>query len=306
MHHYAAYGLGIGSTLPLPELVPSSPPGGGSDDITIGLGPVAPRPASLDEAGFGFWAAAGEACHYLDRVGAFLVRGGREIVVDPAPGVEARVLRLSLLGPALALALHQRGLLVLHASVVAHGDGAVAILGRNGWGKSTIAAALCRHGFDLVTDDVAAVRITPDGAHVLPGFPQVKLWPEAAALLCERPDALPVLHPTIDKRAWRPVERFSLVPQPLERIYALAPGTEAGIEPLDPRAACFELLSHWYGHRFGGGLLQGGAAARHLRQCVTLADRVPMRRLHRRGGSPALLGLADLVAAELRTGPYAR
>jgi ABC-type glutathione transport system ATPase component len=75
-------------------------------------------------------------------VGAFLVRGGREIMIDAVPGVDARTLRLSLLGPALALVLHQRGRFVLHASTVAVAGSAIAFLGEKGWGKSTIAAAL--------------------------------------------------------------------------------------------------------------------------------------------------------------------
>src|SRR2546421_132869 len=78
------------------------------------------------------------ACRYLGGVGAFLVRGGREIVVDPAPGVEARVLRLSILGPAFGLLLHQRGRFVLHASAVASGGGVLAFAGGSGWGKSTL------------------------------------------------------------------------------------------------------------------------------------------------------------------------
>jgi hypothetical protein len=69
---------------------------------------------------------------------------------------------------------------------------------------------------------------------------------------------------------------------------------------LGPREACFEILGHWYGHRFGGELLQNGSATRHLQQCAALASQVPMRRLVRSGGSAALLHLADLVDNDLR------
>jgi len=210
------------------------------------------------------------------------------------------VLRLSLLGPVLALILHQRGLLVIHASVVARGDGAIAFLGKSGWGKSTIAAALHAKGYDLVTDDVAAIQIDQAEPSVLPGFPQVKLWPQAATLLGEIPERLPLLHPNFDKRGWRAERGFSLAPRRLERIYALAAGPAPAIERLEPREACFELLGHWYGHRFGGGLLQDGSAALHLRQCAALAGQVSMHRLVRSGGSTTLLHLADLVDEDLR------
>src|SRR3989454_2089338 len=54
----------------------------------------------------------------------FRSREGREIVVEPAPGVDAGTLRLFLLGPVRAVLLHQRGFLVLHASAVVLDGGA--------------------------------------------------------------------------------------------------------------------------------------------------------------------------------------
>jgi hypothetical protein len=271
----------------------------GDVDVIVRRGQVHSLPSNLDSAGCGFWAEGGEACHFLEKVGAFLVRDGREIVVDPVAGVEDRVLRLSILGPALALVLHQRGLFVLHASAVSRDGVAMAFLGRHGWGKSTIAAALHARGYDLVTDDVAAVALGPDGPCIVPSFPQMKLWPEAATLLGESPERLPILHPSFDKRGWRASRGFTSEPRRLERLYVIAAGPVPAVEPLQPREACLELLSHWYGHRFGSGLLKGDAAAAHLRQCVALADRVPMRRLRRSGGPSTLLELAALVDDDL-------
>jgi len=301
MHEYAAYGLVIRSALALPELMSASAQhGAAAGEVVVRLGPVPHRPTALDAAGFGFWASGDEACHVLDKVGAFFVRAGREIVVDPAPGVEDRVLRLSILGPALGLVLHQRGLLVLHASVVARDGEALAFLGKNGWGKSTIAASLHAKGYDLVADDVAAIELDQGGPRVLAGFPQVKLWPEAATLLGEAPEALPLLHPSFDKRGWRTGRGFSLEPRRLAHVYVIAAGATPAIERLGAREACFELMAHWYGHRFGNGLLRGSAAAVHLRQCVELAGRVSMHRLQRSGGSKTLLDLADLVHDDRR------
>lgn len=301
MYWYSAYGLRIQSALSLPELTPGAGSETGSGDVVIRFGPVQPLPSQVDEFGFGFWAAGDEACHVLDKVGAFIVRAGREIVVDAAPGVEDRVLRLSILGPALGLVLHQRGLLVLHASVVARDGEALAFLGNNGWGKSTIAAALCTKGYDLVADDVTAIAIHAEQPRVFPGSAQVKLWPEAATLLGDTPERLPVLHPSFDKRGWRAARGFSLEPRRLARIYVIASGPVPAIERLEPREGCLEILSHWYGHRFGGGgLLQGSAAALHLRQCVALAGSASLSRLRRSGGSATLFQLADLVDEDLQ------
>ena len=302
MPSYSAYGLSIRSDLLLPELVPGVGLQADSGDVVVRLGHVAPPPAPLDAAGFGFWAKDNDACHYVEKVGAFLVREGREIIIDPVPGVEERLLRLSLLGPAFGLLLHQRGFLVIHGSVVERSGAAIGFLGKNGWGKSTIAAALHAKGYNLVTDDVAAIRLTPDGPTVIPGFPQVKLWPEAATLLGETLERLPVLHPDFDKRGWRADRGFSSEPRPLTHIYALTLGSAPAIERLTAREGCFELLGHWYGHRFGGDLLQNGSAAAHLRQCAAVAGQVAIHRLVRSGGSAALFELADLVDADLSRG----
>jgi hypothetical protein len=304
MHQYVAYGLAIRSDLFLPELTVASESHTGWADVVVRVAAVQPLPVEVDAAGFGFWATKDEACHFVEKVGAFLVRGGREIVVDPAPGVEDRVLRLSLLGPALALILHQRGFLVLHASVVARADHAVAFLGSNGWGKSTIAASLHARGHDLVADDVAAIALHPEGPTVLPGFPQIKLWPEAVGLLGHATEELPVLHPAFEKRGWRAERGFSMTPRRLRRLYVLAVGSHPGVEPLEPREACLELMGHWYGHRFGHGLLRAERAAAHLRQCGALVAAVPMHRLYRAPGGPsALLDLAALVEGGLHETP---
>jgi hypothetical protein len=301
MFCYAAYGLDIRSAFSLPELTAAAAQrGAGAGEVVIRPGPVLHPPSELDAGGFAFHASGDEACHVLGKVGAFLVKAGREIVVDAAPGVEDRVLRLSILGPALALLLHQRGLLVLHASVVARGDEAVAFLGKNGWGKSTIAAALHVKGYDLVADDVAAIAIESEVPRVLPGFPQVKLWPEAVTLLGETPEHLPLLHPNFEKRGWRAERGFSRGLRRLARIYVIAPGPSPTIERLGAREACFELLAHWYGHRFGRGLLQNSSANLYLRQCVAMASQVSANRLYRSGGSKALLDLAELVDEDLR------
>jgi hypothetical protein len=304
MYDYFAYGLGIRSALLLPELMPAESAGGASPrEVIIGVGTVARKPTRLDADGIGFWAEGNEACHFHEKVGTFLVRNGHEIVVEPAAGVEDRVLRLSVLGPALGLLLHQRGLLVLHASVVARSGAAVAFLGKNGWGKSTIAATLHARGYDLVADDLAALAIDPQGATVFAGFPQVKLWPEAAALLGETPERLPLLHPGFDKRGWRPTRGFSTEARRLTGVYVVAPGSAPAVEMIEPREACFELLTHWYGHRFGTALLEPFSAARQLRQCVALAGGLPVHRLRRSGGSSTLVHLAELVDEHLRRHP---
>jgi hypothetical protein len=296
VYSYVAYGFSLQSEVALPEL----DVGGSAPDVVLRLGKVERRPLELDAQGDGIWATAGEACRFVRNVGTCLVRWGRELVVEPAPGVDERVLRLSILGPAFALLLHQRGCFVLHASAVQSGDGAVAFAGGSGWGKSTLAGALHARGSALLADDLTALRIGTDGCTVVPGFPQLKLWPEAAASLGRVPAALSQLHPEFDKRACGARQGFSHQPLPLRRIYLLAEGPGPKSASLRPHEALIGLMPHWYGFRFGDRLLQvGDAAVRHFRQCATLANSISVHRLTRPRQLGALGDVARLVEEDL-------
>ena len=292
---YSAYGLGIHSALPLPELVA----GEAGEEVVIRLGQVERLPSSLDAWGRGFWATAEEACYFREDTGAFLARRGREIIAEPASGVEEHVLRLFILGPALALLLHQRGRLILHASAVEVDGGAVAFTGPSGWGKSTSAAVMHSRGHGMVADDITVIDVGTECPTVFPGFPQLKLWPEALVSLGEVPETLPRLHPLLDKRAHRVIREFSRRPLPLRCIYVLAGGAAPAIEPLPPQEALRELMQHWYGTRFGVELLRPSGPSAFFRQCANLANRVTVCRLARPYSLPTLPDVARLVEEHL-------
>lgn len=294
-----AYGLTIRSAVPLPELSPADP--AAPADLTISFGPVPDLPA-YSGPGITAYPSPGEILLGFRDAGKYAVRAGREIVLDPLPEVDARVLRLYLLGPALALALHQRGWLVLHASAVAVGGQAVGFLGAPREGKSTLAAALHQRGPDLVTDDVVAVAVPPAPAGgsllVYPGFPQLKLWPEAVAGLGDDPAKLPALRPDLSKLARRLTTGFNAAPLPLGRLYVLAEGPTIAVEPLDRQAQLVELVRHSYVVR----ALPRLDAATHLRQCAAVLQAVPVLRLARPRDLTQLAAVADTVLADCATG----
>ena len=289
MFTYVAYGLGIRSVLELPELMPGPAPSDVPSDVVIRLGSI-PEAASGPTPGVTvLWATEEEACLRWPEAGTILVRQGCEVTVDPAPGAEPRLVRLYLLGPALALLLHQRGLLVLHASAVALDGGVVAFLGHSGHGKSTTAATLHARGCRVVADDVVALDLSGDGVPVaLPGAPELRLWPDAALALGEAPDTLPRVHPREEKRACV-VAGVGGTSAALRRVYVLADDESLEIEPLNGHAAAFALLQHSY----VAGALEQLRSARHLAQCARVAGTVPIRRLRR---PRSLIGLGELGA----------
>src|SRR5690606_30966846 len=207
-------------------------------------------------------------------------RGGREVVVDPLPGPVAEGFHNLVSGIGLGLALHQRGVFTLHASAVAIDGGVAAFIGWKGMGKSTTAAAFYGAGRWVVTDDLLVVRVEEAAVSVLPGFPSVKLWPEAAAAaLGDDPEALPRLHPKAEKRARSVGDNFDLAPLPLRVIYVLdyvGEGEAPGIEPVPGSAAFVELVRHSFALRLLG---EAGITPVHFRQGAEVARRVPIRRL---------------------------
>ncbi len=288
MYSYTAYGLGLHSSLPLPELAA----GEARKDVVVRFAKVSGPPPEAQTAERHYWATGQSVYLFWRELGTFRIREGFEIAIDPATLVEPGRLSPPILGACMAVALHQRGFLVLHASAVALNGRAVAFLGDKGWGKSTLAAALHGRGHHLLCDDVLAVDV--EGAAspwALPAFPQLKLWPDAVASLGGDPDALPRLVPQLEKRQRRISGDFSQNPLPLERIYVLGKGPSLEIEPLQPGEVLGQLFAHSYGGRFGKQLLQHGEA-KHFKQCAELAKGVPIYRLKR----PSSLSLLPVTA----------
>ncbi len=299
-YRYTAYGLRIHSALPLPELiVDTSATEADVADVIIRFGHVNHQPPEGDFTE-GYVCTLPEGAYiFVEQVGAILTRAGNEIVVMPDPAVEERVLRLFLLGPGLGLILHQRKLLTLHASAVVVAGSAVIFLGQSGEGKSTMAAALHARGHALVTDDVVALDLGSTGVPaVLPGFPQMKLWPDTAAALGNAPQNLPRLHPDLEKRAQPARHDFPKCALPVSRIYVLAEGTQFYTAQLSAPQAFAHLMQHSY----AVGLLgTTGATSDHFRQCVEFARHVPVYRMERPRALELLPSVAQLVEQELST-----
>jgi hypothetical protein len=275
LRSYYAYGLEIDSELALPELASQSSPV--SAVVSIRVGSVERRGSNVPERDH--YASPEEIVLSYEGVARLRIAGGREILVDPEPDADASVLRLCLLGPAMGVLLHQRGMLVLHASAVRVAGGASIFLGGKGWGKSTLAAYLHTRGCDLVADDIVPIELADDGtARVYPGSPHCKLWPHAAGFLGFDLDALPRLQPDLEKRDARAIGPFSLEPLPLRRVYVIAYGDRVEVEPVEPREALLELVRHSYLLRF---LLASGTHGPHFRQCSALVHSVGLHRLTR-------------------------
>lgn len=281
---YSAYEIVIESDIPLPELSP----GRSGPDLVVRRSHVA-RVAPQSGDGRRSWAENGTVWLFCGRRGALRISGGREILVDPAPGADDRIVRNWVLGQGLGVAMFQRGLLVLHSSVVRSGSHAVAFAGASGAGKSTMALALCRDGDCLVADDHAVVAEDRAPVAVLSGFPQLKLREDALRHFELREGPVPRLHVAEEKLGWTVRKQFAPSSVPLQSIYVLAEDSDVCISRLNLADATSELVRNSF---LCSLLVKPESAVRHRRRCMALALRVPVFRLARPrvlDGLPVLL-----------------
>jgi hypothetical protein len=211
MWHYRMSGLNVASEIALPGALPRSDTG--TNEVLI-------RRGTLLHALEG----TSSRRQYLLRVpdvGRILIEDGQKISFDLDAGADERDAVVYMLGSAFGILLHQRGHLVLHASAVAVGSGAVIFCGPSRAGKSTLAAALVGQGYPFITDDVCHIGF--DGARpiVFADGRMLKLWDETVenlALGARRGER--VLRQT-DKFYISPERRADEHPTQLAAIYIL-------------------------------------------------------------------------------------
>lgn len=280
-YRYSVFGLTVESAIQLPELYAGD--ASARPDVHIRAAAVDADPACLP----GIHQRADGALLIVEEVGRYLVRAGREILVESDPGVPPENLRLFLLGSAFGLLLHQRGLLPLHANAVEIGGRAVAFTGASGAGKSTLAAWFHDRGFSVIADDVCVLRFD-DGGGLLasPGIPRLRLWREV--LEASGRDAAAF------SRSYAGDESFDKFDVPIAAREAPGVGTPLGAiclldwadEPqlgvVDGMAAAEVVMANTYR---GWVLEDRGAIRMHWETAVRIARDVPIFRFARPRGN---------------------
>ncbi len=229
-------------------------------------------------------------------VGQFTLCNGSTVSFQPdVSGGLSSLWELYLTGAILSLLLYQRGLLVLHGSVVRIGNKTVAFVGHSGAGKSSAAAACCRQGHALLADDIVALSLSGQDVFVQSGFPRLKVHIDTAEALDIPVQSLVSVHPEIDDELVLPLhDQFCPEAQPLAAVYLLGEGEREEMKPLSPAAALVELLQHAMPSRYG----QNGGAGQ-FEQLSTLVRQVPVFHLLRPGNLEQLNRFPQLVENHL-------
>lgn len=289
---YRAYGLSIHSEVRLPELVEHAST---EPDVRVVLGGVPDALADPRVERATWTAAPGEWLHVVDGVARYYVRCGQEVRIEPhGPDEDVRAF---LFASTLGALLHQRCMLVLHASAVHTPAGAVLFAGPSGAGKSTLLAALLGRGYSLLADDKVVVAPGPDGPRVLPGYPTLRLWKDAVHRLGITPERLTPLRAGLDKFVYR-LPDLHPAPSPFAHLYLLdqtRTGT-VSIEPLDAVQAFSQAHHVIYRRRMVAGF---GLESEYFRQVSDAVRQAQVARLLRPRDVDTVEALADAVEADV-------
>lgn len=272
--HYQVYGLTIESVVSCPELPAGEPPA----DVRVRYGEV---PASLGVSPVPSVPFEATPDRFLLRVAGvanYLVSRGSEVVVDRASGVEEGRVRLYLLGAVFGALFHQRGTLVLHGSAIETPRGAVVFAAPSGSGKSTLARAFLARGYRALADDICAISFAMAGHPVVaPGYPQMKLWADAAEMLEEGTESFEKVLGDRDKYIVPIPDSFCSHSLPLHAVYVLDTSSE---ELMSERLEGVDRFDALVRDTYRAGFLDVMDAQRsHFRNVVAAATAVPISRV---------------------------
>jgi hypothetical protein len=228
---------------------------------------------------------------------------GRSITYNPLSQASPAAFETYLLGQVLSYSLLKLGYEVLHATTVIVDGEALAILGRSGHGKSSLAAAFLQAGYRILSDDLLVLLETPEAFLVPPGLPRIKLFPETAKRFLPFP---------INGEAMNPLTEKSVIPVPkmhswqtpalLRALYKLSylspPRSPARvrISRLPEKATFRELLASTFNTR----MVEPRRLKRQFEISARLLTRVPVRRISCPRGLDYLPQLRDAILADFR------
>ena len=230
-------------------------------------------------------------------------RRGREVWADWPENYSLEDACTYLLGPVMGFVLRLRGTVCLHASAVAVGDRAIALVGLPGVGKSTTAAAFASAGFPVLSDDIVALADQGTQFLVQPGYPRVNLWPDSVRRLFGAEDALPRITPTWQKR-YLPLgqngQHFALSPLPLGAIYILDSRESSLTAPIIEEVAGKEAFMALVANTYVNYLLDQDMRRTEFDVLGRVVSEIPVRRVRPPAECSAIFNLCEAIEADAK------
>lgn len=222
MYKYWGFGLHITSGIEFPELLPFDFK---QSDVSINVGeiPSIEADTAFDIGRLSYQVNSRELVFSVQDVATYYAADGNRILIRPCPGkVEDRVIRLFLLGAAMAGILQQRRQVPLHTSAVVVNNKLTLIAGQSGAGKSTTLAGLKKRQYQIFSDDITVLKEAPDDDRIsgVASYPMIKLWEHSLQTLALDDRSFPVV-PGYEKYGFFFHGAFDTRHYPVERIILL-------------------------------------------------------------------------------------
>jgi hypothetical protein len=216
---------------------------------------------------------------YADQTEFLIDHEGTEVYADWVEPLTLEDTATYLLGPVMGFVMLLRGVVCLHASAVAIGDRAIALLGPAGAGKSTTAAAFSDRGFAVLAEDVVTLDDRGDRFFVRPGYPCIRLWPASVKALYGCETHLPRLTPNWDKCYLDLSKQFQAKPLPLAAIYQLAERQHDHAAPFIQALNGSDALMSLVANTYATKLMDKQMRAREFELLGRVLNYVPVRRV---------------------------
>lgn len=226
LYKYSAFGLVIGSEIELPELLSSDI----DTEIKIEFGETPVELQNPIKKGLRFQAAENEFLLHVDNVASFYVKNGDSITIKKKENADDDSVRLFLLGSALGALLMQRDMIPMHGSTVKIDDYCIVITGVSGVGKSTLAAQFFKQDYQILSDDVSAIKLENKQAFIVPSYPQIKLWADAIRKFNDNPGSHRKLRDNIEKFGIKIHKQYYTKPLPVKAVFILNTKNTEGID----------------------------------------------------------------------------
>jgi hypothetical protein len=240
---------------------------------------------------------------YSDGAHFVVNREGLEIWADWPDQYSLEDAATYLLGPVIGFVLRLRGVVSLHASAVALGEQAVALMGAPGAGKSTTAAGFARLGHAVLADDLVALREVEDTFLVQSGYPRLNVWPDSALALFGPERSLPNISSTWDKRFVALDQqgmRFERRELPLAAIYILGAREEELSVPVINEMEGSSALVNLAANTYVNYLLDSEMREHEFNVLTHLLSSVPVRFVRPPADPSRLRGMCEAIEIDLK------
>ena len=254
------------------------------------------RACKLGDSHFGFF--------YADGARFAVKLDGREIWADGPADYALEDTATYLVGPVMGFVLRLHGILPLHACAVAMRDQAIALVGDQGAGKSTTAAAFARQGYAVLSEDLAAVAESGSQLMVQPGYPRVNLWPESAEALFGGAHQLPPVTPTWGKHFLAldpPNHHFQSEPLPLGSIFILRERDANSAAPRIEKVSAAQAMTTLVANTYGNYLLDAEMRKTEFEQLGRLLRKTPVYQVWPSDNPSRVYELCEAIAAKAQS-----